>query len=410
LDDMRVTILHSHFTSIGGAEVLLATQARWLVAAGHDVRIAAFRADADFCARLLPDFRVVEVGLPPTVRKLEQLTASMMPALIERTRPHLDGSDVVMAYNYPCAPVAAAAGEARRTWYACEPYRALYLREGNPAAAASADAVGLRAPDFASRQVARRLFRRRILHAVMPWTARTSRDLARFDGDGVRALDAVASLSRYGAACVEAAEGRTDVQVISPMVRMAPPAAGRRGVRRDAPQLLVQTRLGIPKNVDTLIRAIAIVRRTQPKVVLHVVGSGTRRTALERLAARVAPEAIRFHGFLATEALDTLAAACDIFAFAPVDEPFGMVFPEAAARGLLLVGSDHGGPREILADGALGELCNPFSPDSIAAAILRTLALSDADADERRAAADQSMRTRFGAETVGPQLEAFLRG
>jgi glycosyltransferase involved in cell wall biosynthesis len=87
-----------------------------------------------------------------------------------------------------------------------------------------------------------------------------------------------------------------------------------------------------------------------------------------------------------------------------------MVLPEAASRGLLLVGSDHGGPREILEAGAIGELCDPFAAESIAAALRRTFALTDAEADARRIAADRSVRARFGAEVVGRQLEAFLNG
>jgi glycosyltransferase involved in cell wall biosynthesis len=409
---MHITIFHSHFTSMGGAEVLLATQARWLKSAGHEVRIVALRADAAHCATHVSDLRVESMGLPAGVTKMEALTPAMMPALVERVRPFLHETDVVMAYNYPSAPLVAAAAGAgvRRVWYACEPYRSLYLREANPQAARHVDVTTGRAGDYATRQVARRLTRRRLISTLLPWTARQQRALKEFDGAGVRSLDAVASLSAYGAECVREATGRADVRVVYPMVCFAESAAPRRGLRRHAPQLLVQTRLGIPKNIDTLLRGFALFRATHPRAVLHVVGSGARRNALEKLAAQLAPGSVRFHGFMQTADLDALAATCDVFAFAPVDEPFGMVFPEAASRGLLLVGSDHGGPREILDHGAIGDLCDPFSATSIAVALERTYALTDAEADTRRSAADASVRARFGADVVGRQLESFLRG
>ena len=407
---MRVTIFHSHFAAMGGAEVLLATQARWLAAAGHAVRIVALRVDQQQCAVNIPDLPVTEIGMPKGVKRMESLTPALMQELVARARPFLADTDVVMAYNYPTAPLTAASTTARRVWYACEPYRSLYLREANPEAARHADRLRGDANDFATQQVSRRLKRRALVARVLPWTGRQQRELTAFDGQGVRALDAVASLSEYGAGCVREATGRTDIEVIYPMVRFADSAPARRGLRRSAPQILVQTRLGIPKNIDTLIRGFALFRKVHRAAVLHVVGSGARRKALEKLASAEAPDHVRFHGFLPTDALDALSAQCDVFAFAPVDEPFGMVLPEAASRGLLLVGSDHGGPREILEAGAIGELCDPFSAESIASALTRTLALTDAEADARRIAADRSVRARFGADVVGRQLETFLKG
>ncbi len=409
---MHITIFHSHFTSMGGAEVLLATQARWLKAAGHAVRIVALRTDAAHCATHMRDLSVESMGMPAGVHKMESLTSAMMPAMVERVRPFLRDTDVVMAYNFPSAPLTAAATAdgVRRVWYACEPYRSLYLREANPQASAHVDRAPGGAGDLATQQVARRLSRRKLMSTLLPWTERQQRALKDFDGAGVRALDAVASLSAYGADCVRAATGRTDVHVVYPMVRFAESAPPRRGLRRNAPQLLVQTRLGIPKNIDTLLRGFALFCAQYPRAALHVVGSGARRKALEQLASRIAPGSVHFHGFMQTADLDALSAACDVFAFAPVDEPFGMVFPEAASRGLLLVGSEHGGPSEILDGGAIGELCDPFSAESIASALERTYALTDAQADERRVAADASVRARFSADVVGRQLESFLRG
>ena len=87
-----------------------------------------------------------------------------------------------------------------------------------------------------------------------------------------------------------------------------------------------------------------------------------------------------------------------------------MVFPEAAARGLLLIGPDHGGPLEILDDGRLGWCVDAFSPDALAQALSQVASLSDAEADRRRAAADQACRARFAATVIGPQLRRAIAG
>jgi glycosyltransferase involved in cell wall biosynthesis len=93
-----------------------------------------------------------------------------------------------------------------------------------------------------------------------------------------------------------------------------------------------------------------------------------------------------------------------VFALLTLDEPFGMVFPEAAARGLLLVGPDHGGPFEIMDGGRLGWPCDPFSPEAFAAALFEINGLDDADVDRRRAKADLACRDRYSEAVIGPQL------
>ena len=102
--------------------------------------------------------------------------------------------------------------------------------------------------------------------------------------------------------------------------------------------------------------------------------------------------------------------ACDVFALLPLDEPFGMVFPEAAARGLLMIGPDHGGPLEILDSGRLGWCVDAFSPEALAQALSQVASLSDAEADRRRAQADHACRARFAEAVVGPQLRRAITG
>ncbi len=140
-----------------------------------------------------------------------------------------------------------------------------------------------------------------------------------------------------------------------------------------------------------------------------MVGDGPFRDRLEALASvECRPGTVRFHGYLPAEDLQAVYEACDVFALLTLDEPFGMVYPEAAAKGLLLIGPDHGGPLEILDGGRLGWVVDAFSPTALAEALASVWSLDDAEVDRRREEVDRACRSRFGLQAVGPQLMALL--
>jgi glycosyltransferase involved in cell wall biosynthesis len=408
---MKIVVLHANLVEIGGAEILLAAQARWLRDAGHEVRVVALRADPARVASLLDGIPFTMAGVPAGLHKFEYMKPDDIPELLERTRPLLSDADAVLAHNFPAAPLAAAMPNSiRRIWYAHEPYRTLYPMVTFPFTAARAAELGWRASDGPTRQYLRRAARRWMRQWLPRGRHAAHEALRAWDQSMVQHLDGIAANSSYTAGLVATATGRRADRVIYPMVSASAPMPPRHGINREAPQILTMSRLGVPKNIDTLVRAMALLRRRHPRACLHVIGDGPEQRPLERLAETLAPGSVRFHGFLRGAEVDAVAAQCDIFALLPADEPFGMVFPEAAARGLLLVGPNHGGPREILDDGALGEVCDPFSPEAAADAIARTLALSDADADRRRIAASASCLARFAPDVIGGQLVELLRG
>ena len=92
-----------------------------------------------------------------------------------------------------------------------------------------------------------------------------------------------------------------------------------------------------------------------------------------------------------------------------MDEPFGMVYPEAAARGLLLIGPDHGGPMEILDGGRLGSTVDALSPAALVDVLCEIASLSSAEVDRRREAADRACRQRYAREFVGDKLVDSLQ-
>jgi glycosyltransferase involved in cell wall biosynthesis len=300
----------------------------------------------------------------------------------------------VLAANHPCSTMLGQVKTAaRRIWQCNEPPRRIHLRGANPFLAARVDATGGKGIEDACAPFARRL-------------AGPASETAAFDVESVSRLDRIFAISAFSRDNTRGIYGRCGDEVVPPIVRFPGAVSPRAGLDRSGLQVLAHTRLEVPKNVDTLLRGFARFRAaTCPGARIHLVGDGPHRPRLEALAAELGlADVARFHGFLPESELRAVYAACDVFALLPLDEPFGMVFPEAAAQGLLLVGPDHGGPVEILEGGELGFLCNAFDPAALADALARIWALDDAEVDRRRVAADRACRARYAAEEVGPRL------
>ncbi len=152
-----------------------------------------------------------------------------------------------------------------------------------------------------------------------------------------------------------------------------PPAlAGRLHPGRYGDYLLTVGRLETVKRVDLAIRALA---RTSSRPRLIVVGDGSQRSALERLAAQTGvDDRVSFAGTVSGEDLIGLYANAGAVIYAPFDEDFGYVTLEAFLSGKPVVtASDSGGPLEFVADGENGFVCAP-APDAVAAAVDRLIA------------------------------------
>jgi len=230
------------------------------------------------------------------------------------------------------------------------------------------------------------------------------------DRQGVLGLTAVWALSEYTRDSVLRIYPSVTAEVLPPIVRFPEPLRSKEPILRAGLRVMTVTRLEWVKNLDTLLDGFARYRqRTDPHATLSVVGTGSALPSLkERAQGLGIDQAVTFHGFLSDAELASLSAKCDVFACIPLDEPFGLVFPEAIARGLLAVGPDHGGPAEILDHGKLGELVDPLEPDSVAGGLARIRRLTDSEVDRRRALADEACRQRYSVEVVGARMLSLL--
>jgi glycosyltransferase involved in cell wall biosynthesis len=233
--------------------------------------------------------------------------------------------------------------------------------------------------------------------------------MRRFDLEQVAKLDHIFAISEFSRDNARRIYGRCGEEFVYPIVHFPQGGRTRSGLNRSPLGILVHSRLEPVKNIDTVIRGFASFNVLHRESHLHIVGEGDTRAFLETLAAdTLTPGTYTFHGFLSASELRRVYDQCDVLALLTFDEPFGMVFPEAAAQGLLLVGPDHGGTLEILDGGRLGWCVDAFDPMALGEALERIWALDDAEVDRRRADADRACRARFTEHVVGPQLRRVV--
>ncbi|HVT70932.1 MAG TPA: glycosyltransferase family 4 protein [Trebonia sp.] len=146
-----------------------------------------------------------------------------------------------------------------------------------------------------------------------------------------------------------------------------PDPAARAAVRDryglgDRPVVVCVSRLVRRKGQDTLLRAWPAVQRAIPGAALLIVSGGPYAKTLHQLAEQTGVAAsVRFTGSVPQAELPAHYAAGDVFAMpcrtrrGGLDvEGLGIVYLEASATGLPVVGGDSGGAPDAILDGETG--------------------------------------------------------
>lgn len=157
----------------------------------------------------------------------------------------------------------------------------------------------------------------------------------------------------------------------------------------DRPVVVCVSRLVPRKGQDMLIRALPAIRARVPGTALLLVGGGPYRPQLQRLAAGLGvAEAVVFTGSVSGPELPAHYAAGDVFAMpcrtrrGGLDvEGLGIVYLEASATGLPVVGGRSGGAPDAVRDGLTGTVVDGRDVAAIGVSV------GDLLADPTRAAA-----------------------
>jgi glycosyltransferase involved in cell wall biosynthesis len=113
---------------------------------------------------------------------------------------------------------------------------------------------------------------------------------------------------------------------------------------------------------------------THPHTIYVIVGDGDDQPRLEAVAAEVGvTEKVRFVGRVKPEELPDHFRLADVFVMPSTGEGFGIVFLEAMATGIPVIGGNRDGSLDPLADGLLGRAIDPYSEEELASAICAAL-------------------------------------
>jgi phosphatidyl-myo-inositol dimannoside synthase len=143
--------------------------------------------------------------------------------------------------------------------------------------------------------------------------------------------------------------------------------------------MLTVGRLVEHKGQDHAMRALSLLRESEPDLRYAIAGTGEHEDTLRALAARLGlADRVRFLGHVTDADLPSLYNVAELYLGASrvaVNhvEGFGISLIEAAATSLPVVAGREGGMPEAVVDGVTGLLADPYDPASIAESIQRIL-------------------------------------
>jgi glycosyltransferase involved in cell wall biosynthesis len=167
-------------------------------------------------------------------------------------------------------------------------------------------------------------------------------------------------------------------------------------------------RLVPQKAIHVLLDATPALLQDDPATRVLVVGDGPLRGALEAQARRLGiAHAVEFAGY--QEDVVSAYAAMDVFVLPSRDEGFGLVFLEAMAVGVPVIGTRVIGSEDAVEDGTTGLLVPYADAPALAQAVRRLFDDAELRCRLRDTAAERVQRS-CSREQFAKQVEAVYRG
>jgi glycosyltransferase involved in cell wall biosynthesis len=127
-------------------------------------------------------------------------------------------------------------------------------------------------------------------------------------------------------------------------------------------------------DVESTVRAFAIVQQQHPEASLTLVGGGHHEPALRQLVQHLELRQVTFAGRVAPSEIADYYASHDIYLQSPSIDNMPASILEAYASGLPVVSTDAGGIRAILTHGEHGLLASVHDHRQLAQHVLSLLA------------------------------------
>lgn len=176
----------------------------------------------------------------------------------------------------------------------------------------------------------------------------------------------------------------------------------------DSLRIGIIARLAPVKDIATLVQAMAIVYKRNPRLVLSVVGDGPERNSLESLVKELGlTSVITFTGF--RRDIPEVLKEIDIFVLSSLSEGTSITLLEAMASGKPVVVTNVGGNPAIVEQGVNGFLVSAGEADSLAQALLKLA--DDSELHQPMATANINKVTEhYSIQSMTRQYEALYRG
>jgi len=131
------------------------------------------------------------------------------------------------------------------------------------------------------------------------------------------------------------------------------------------------------KGYDQVIKAVSIIKKTNP-LIRYIIAGKYDDDEYKRIQTLIqqhnVENEVKLTGFINDDDISTYFGIADVFVLPSKKEGFGIVFIEAMACGLPVIGGNQDGSVDALCNGEMGTLINPDSIDELVNAINNQLA------------------------------------
>lgn len=128
------------------------------------------------------------------------------------------------------------------------------------------------------------------------------------------------------------------------------------------------------KGLMGLIKAVNELKKEGYDIKIVVAGRDKNQKLIEKwISERHLNDIVEFKGHLKRDEVKKIIMDSDIFAMPSITEAYGLVYLEAMALGVPVIGTKEGGAKEIINEGVNGFLCDPSDTKDIADKIKKSL-------------------------------------
>ena len=129
-------------------------------------------------------------------------------------------------------------------------------------------------------------------------------------------------------------------------------------------------RTGLP----VILKTIPELLKEIPGLTLQVIGKNQNIGRMKKLAGKLGVmDSVEFIGWIPPEKIKTYYRKASVFVMPSLMEGFGLVFLEAMAQGLPVIGGNVGGTLELIKDGENGILVSPRNSQALKKAIQKEI-------------------------------------